>query len=123
MKSMVIFDTNMILRYILNDDRDMADKAEAYINNDDVFVTLEVIAEVVYVLNGVYQMNRAKIAEAITLFLGLVDCKEKAVLQFALNAYANHSLDFVDCVLYAYNKIRRIEIATFDKKLLRLLAN
>ena len=113
----------MILRYILNDDESMADKAEEYISSDNVFVTLEVMAEVVYVLNGVYKMNRTKIAETITLFLELVSCKEKAVLRSALNAYANNTLDFVDCVLYAYNKVQGIEIATFDKKLLRLLAN
>lgn len=123
MKNMVIFDTNMILRYILNDDEMMADKAEKYISNDDVFVTLEVIAEVVYVLNGVYKMNRTKIAETITCFSELVDCREKGVLRFALDTYANNNLDFVDCVLYAYNKVHRIDIATFDKKLLRLLSN
>ena len=120
---MVIFDTNMILRYILNDDKTMADKAEEYINDDVVLVTLEVIAEVVYVLDGVYKMNRARIAESIALFLELVDCNEKAVLHIALDAYASNRLDFVDCVLYAYNKVKHIEIATFDKKLLRLLAN
>lgn len=32
------------------------------------------------------------------------------------------NLDFVDSVLYAYHHVRGIEIATFDKKLLRFNA-
>lgn len=35
--------------------------------------------------------------------------------------YAKHSLDFVDCILYAYNKVKGYGINAFDKKLKRLL--
>lgn len=44
---MVLFDTNMILRYLLNDNQEMADRAEQYLEAGDVCVTIEVIAEVV----------------------------------------------------------------------------
>ena len=44
---MVLFDANMILRYLLNDDKAMAKRAEDCLNAGDVFVTTEVIAEVV----------------------------------------------------------------------------
>ena len=54
---MILFDANMILRYLLNDDPDMAKKAEQFIIAGDVFVTIEVIAEVVYVLKGVYHLS------------------------------------------------------------------
>lgn len=47
---MVLFDTNMILRYLLNDNKEMAEQAEKYIEHEDVLVTIEVIAEVIYVL-------------------------------------------------------------------------
>ena len=118
---MVIFDTNMILRYILNDNEEMADQAEAYIMVGNVLVTPEVVAEVVYVLKGVYALDRATIADTLVNFLELVECNESEVLRLALAAYATHNLDFVDCILYAYHQARGAEIATFDKKLLRLL--
>ncbi len=35
--------------------------------------------------------------------------------------FSNKNLDFVDCVLYAYHKLQNIEIATFDKKLKKLI--
>ena len=49
---MVIFDTNMILRYLLNDNEEMKNTARRYLIDDKVYVTIEVIAEVIYVQNG-----------------------------------------------------------------------
>lgn len=74
---MQMLDANIILRYLLNDNKTMADEAEKIINEGSVQVTLEVIAE--------------------------------------------HNLDFVDCILYAYNRAKGYEIKTFDKKLKSLL--
>ena len=118
---MVIFDANMILRYVLNDSEEMADVADKYIAVGDVYVTLEVMAEVVYVLHGPYGMNREQIFDAVMDFLKLVNCEEKIVLYLAMETYKRNNLDFVDCILFAYNRLKGAEIATFDKKLLRLL--
>ena len=119
---MVIFDANMILRYLLGDNDEMKDMAKRYLINGDVWVTLEVAAEVVYVLKGVYHLDRQEISEKLMQFLELVECSENIVLRQALHTYAAQNLDFVDCILYAYNKVKGIEIASFDKKLLHLLA-
>ena len=51
---MKILDANMILRYLINDNIEMADKVEEIINNHKVCVTPEVMAEVVYVMKSVY---------------------------------------------------------------------
>ena len=112
----------MILRYLLNDNEQMADKAEQYLDAGNVWVTIEVIAEVVYVLKGVYSLERDKITETIKDFLDLVCCQEHDVLLLALDTYAERNLDFVDCVLYSYRAVKNVEIATFDKKLLKLLS-
>ena len=119
---MVILDANMILRYLVNDNAEMAVVAENYINDGSAYITIEVAAEVVYVLNSVYSMERGKISEILIDFLELVGCAEKDVLICALDAYRTHKLDFVDCVLYGYNVIHNFEIATFDKKLLKLIS-
>lgn len=44
---MQMLDTNMVLRYLLNDNREMADEAERIIRDGSVMVKTEVIAEVV----------------------------------------------------------------------------
>ena len=118
---MVMFDTNMILRYLLNDNPEMSQRAEEYINAGDVSVTIEVIAEVVYVLKGVYSLGRDKISDTVKQFMELVYSQEKEVLLLALDTFSERNLDFVDCVLYAYHKVKGVTIATFDKKLLRLI--
>ena len=118
---MVMLDTNMILRYILDDNKKMADIVEEYITSCEVIITIEVIAETVYVLRKVYAMERQIVSDKVRAFAELVKCKESDVLDLAIAAYATHNLDFVDCILYAYNKVDGFEIATFDKKLLRLL--
>lgn len=119
---MIIFDANMVLRYLLDDNKEMAEKAEQYINTGDVYVTTEVIAEVVYVLKGVYSIERDNISVMITGFLDVVECQEKDVLKAALSIYGTYNLDFVDCILYGYHIVKGAEIATFDKKLLKLIS-
>ena len=118
---MVMLDTNMILRYLLNDNEDMALEAEDIIKKGQVYVTIEIIAEVVYVLKGVYSVEREKIKECLLIFLKEVTAVEEEVLKLGIETYARHNLDFPDCMLYAYNKIKGYEIKTFDKKLLKLL--
>ena len=116
-----MLDANMILRYLLNDNADMAEKAEDYINAGGVFVTIEVIAEVIYVLKGVYSLDRGKITDTVLDFVELVECQEKEVLLFAIDAFGIHNLDFVDCVLYAYHKVKGFDIATFDNRLIKIM--
>ena len=118
---MVIFDTNMVLRYLLNDNEEMADKAEQYLDAGEVTITTEVIAEVVYVLKGVYSMEREDIAETIRNFMEFVNCRDADTVKLALDTYKEQNLDFVDCLLYGYHVIDGAEIATFDKKLLKIL--
>lgn len=119
--SMVILDANMILRFLLNDNTEMAIEARQYISTGKAFVTIEVVAEVVYVLKGVYRLDRKMISNALLRFLPLVGCQNEDVLKLGLETFAAENLDFVDCVLYAYHRVDNAQIATFDQKLLKLL--
>lgn len=118
---MIMLDANMILRYLLDDNAEMAGKAAEYVEGGNAVVTVEVIAEVTYVLNGVYSLDRPEISDTIGEFLKLVGSSNMDVLSLAVQTYGKENLDFVDCVLFAYHKARNIEIATFDRKLLKLL--
>ena len=74
-------------------------------------VPIEVIAEVVYVLKGVYSVDRIKIRDALTEFLSEVTVAEKEVIQVGLDAYAENNLDFVDCILYVYGRVKKFTMA------------
>lgn len=99
----------------------MASEAEMLIKNHEVTVTIEVIAEVIYVLKGVYKIQKSEICDCLLAFLEEVETRDRDVLVKAIQTYAEYNLDFVDCVLYAYHSVKRYEIRTFDKKLNKLL--
>lgn len=58
---MKIVDANIILRYLLNDTEELAEKAADIIENNKVLVPNEVIAEIVYVLEKVYKVKNDEI--------------------------------------------------------------
>ena len=72
-------------------------------------VPIEVIAEVVYVLKGVYSVDGNKIRDALMEFLSEVTVAEKEVIQVGLDAYVENNLDFVDCILYAYSCVKKYD--------------
>ncbi len=119
---MVILDTNAILRYILNDNENMALEVEKIINGNDTFVTIEVIAEVVYVLKSVYKVEKQDIVRSLLCFIDEVIIYEKEVLIVGINTYAKQNLDFIDCVLYGYKCVKQYDVFTFDKKLKKLIS-
>lgn len=121
MKDMIILDANAVLRYLLKDNNDMAVKVDNVIKTDKALVTIELIAEVVYVLKRVYLVSREEIGSVLLQFLLEVHANEKEVLILGLETYIKQNLDFVDCILYAYNCVKKYEILTFDKKLKRQL--
>lgn len=65
---MKILDTNAVLRYLLMDNPDMFKTVKESIINGDCYLYPEVMAEAVYVLKGVYGVERKDIAEALSRF-------------------------------------------------------
>ncbi len=120
---MKIVDVNIILRYLLNDHDELSDKATSIIENNEVLLANEVIAEIVYVLEKVYSVKNNEICDTL---LDLFKYKnivvdDLEVIEEALLLFSRRRLDFVDTLLYAYNKVKGYEVYTFDKKLKKLL--
>ena len=117
---MPLIDANIILRYLMNDHRVMSPRAREIILSG-AETTPEVLAEVVYVLRGVYHVDRPSIAAALESFIQEVTLSHKAAIAYACRLYGQRSLDFVDCLLAGYHHIDGTEISTFDEKLERVL--
>ena len=118
---MQLIDANVILRYLLNDNRDMSQKAREVVSSG-AYTKPEIIAEVVYVLSGVYQAARSDIQAYVKEMLRFIRCTERNAVAYAMDVYASTSLDFVDCLLVAYQALNKEAVFTFDKKLLKHLA-
>ena len=115
-------DTNILLRVILDDNKELADMAESILKADECHLLPEVIPEMIHVLHSVYKFQRSDIVEAIQQLLPLVVVKELRLTYLALTYFAQFKLDYMDCILLAQNKLQGRDVATFDKELERKLA-
>ncbi|MCM1168042.1 MAG: PIN domain nuclease, partial [Ruminococcus sp.] len=96
---MKILDANMVLRFLVRDNEEMAQKVVELLDTESCLFTNEVAAEVVYALGGSYKLSRADISRAMLIFLEVdgVDAVEYEVLSKGLKFFGDTSFDFVDC--------------------------
>lgn len=116
-----LLDADAVLRYLLEDIQEQSDCVAETIEAG-AEVTVEVLAECVYVLSGVYHVSRSDIAESLGILLDEVTCRRERVAAAALGLYSGSSFDFVDCVLAAEVSENGREALTFDKKLQSLFS-
>lgn len=121
-KNMHLVDANVILRYLLNDNKELAEASKKIIETG-AYTKTEVLAEVVYVLKGVYSANRVDIKTFILRILDEIYCEEKPVVVYAMDVYAFTTLDFVDCLLIGYHFINHENIFSLDKRLNNYVKN
>jgi predicted nucleic-acid-binding protein len=116
---MVLFDTNAILRYLLQDNGEMADRVERQLAESVCYVPVEVVAESVYVLTKVYGVGRDEVCRVLTALTEMPGIRvgKDDVVRRALVVFASSSLDFVDCLMVGYARERGYDVFTFDKEL------
>ena len=102
---MIGLDTNVIVRYIMQDDPGQAAKATTLIEGLAAeapgFVPLVSVVELVWVLSSSYKLTRSQITQVLDVLLRskqlLVDQAEHVVR--ALRAYSAGTADFADCMI------------------------
>ncbi len=120
---MIIIDTNIILRYLLNDNKELNKKAVEIVDNNDIFIPTEVIVEMSYVLKKVYKVEKEKIFEAIEEMLSMenVHFQNAETIRLAFKTYSEKNFDIVDCMLYAYSENEHYDVKTLDERLGKLI--
>lgn len=123
MKSYFV-DTNLFIRYLTNDDPEKADRVDRLLDQavkgKISLVTAEmVLAEVVWVLESFYKIDKHQITDMLKAILatpGLEVLNGKTV-ENALQYYAFQNIDFIDAYIVALMQKLKIEgIYSFDKK-------
>ncbi len=81
------------------------------------------MAEVVYVLEKVYKVERALISDSLRslLYYSNISAHDKNILIEALKVYSEIKIDFVDSLLFAYSKLGGHTVFTFDQKLNQMI--
>ncbi|OIQ81662.1 tRNA(fMet)-specific endonuclease VapC [mine drainage metagenome] len=102
---MIGLDTNVLVRYIMQDDAKQTAKATTLIESLSAaapgFITLVSVIELVWVLSACYDLSRAQIAQALEIILRskqlIVDQAEHVVR--ALRVFRAGNADFADCLI------------------------
>lgn len=102
---MIGLDTNVLVRYIMQDDTKQAAKATKLVESlspeEPGFVTLVSVVELVWVLSSCFDLRREQIAQALDALLRakqLVVAQTDQVVR-ALRTYNSSSADFADCLI------------------------
>ena len=117
-----IVDTNLIVRYLVQDHEKHAKAAaklfEACDRGELVVVVLPaVLAESVFVLESFYEHPRGDIASALGRFISSpgVEISGQAIHLDALDRYRRTKIHFVDCVIAATAAAEDTPVASFDQ--------
>jgi predicted nucleic-acid-binding protein len=117
-----LVDTNLIVRYLVQDQEKQAKAAgklfEACDRGELAIVVLPaVLAECVFVLESFYKHARGDIASALGTLISSpgVEIAEPKVHLDALDRYRKTKVHFVDCVIAAAAAAEKIPVATFDR--------
>ncbi len=102
---MIGLDTNVLVRYIMQDDAKQSAKAAALVESLTVempgFVSLVSVVELGWVLSSSYGLTREQVAQALDLLLRtkqMVVDRADQVLS-ALRVFKAGSADFADCLI------------------------
>jgi len=116
-------DTNVFLRFLVNDDPAKTDACEALFRNaiagDEALCTSDmVIAEIIWVLESYYELKKADIRESVEKILNTrnLDCPNREIIISALSIYVEKNIDFIDAFNAFMLKRDEInEIYSYDK--------
>lgn len=120
---MIGLDTNVLLRYLTDDDDSQKAAAERFIHRcasrgEPLFVNQIVLCEMTWVLARAYGLSRLRIADLIAdlLMTRHLEFEAKETVVAALHDFRGGKADFADCLVGAKNRAAGCSAtATFDR--------
>lgn len=117
-------ETNVLIRHLTGDPPAQARRVTAFLGRGDELLLPDlIVAEVVYVLESFYELDRrevAKLTRSIIAFPSIVVADEPLLLR-ALEVYEVDRLDFADAYLVASAETSDVRsIASFDRTIDRV---
>lgn len=117
---MISLDTNIILRFLLNDVPAQTARAKVILSKPAIYVSDVVISEVVFVLEKAMGFDRAYVGLLLRTLTALPHLIHNShVLPETITLFETRkSLSFVDCYAATEAKVFGSKLYTFDRKLL-----
>jgi|SRR3989344_2570679 len=113
-----LIDTNLIIRFLVNDNPKKATKVEKLLkdkNNQNVLLDT-VIAEIIWVLNSYYNLKKHDIIEKIEALIHVdtIECNE-IVIGRTLTIWKEYNISFIDAYLVAVADLGGMTLYSYDK--------
>jgi predicted nucleic-acid-binding protein len=123
---MVAVDTNVLVRFIVDDDPAQCKRAKALIqrcirDSNRIFISDVVVCETVWVLERAYRLSKDEVARVLGELLSSIETafEEPENFQKALELYESKKGDFADyLILSKASEAGCSALYTFDEKLL-----
>ena len=119
-----VIDTNLLVRYLTEDDPSKANDVKRLLlkaaqGEIRLLIPSIVIAELVWVLQSFYKLQRSEIVPLLNAILQThgVEVSDKTVVSDAIAIYRDDAIDFIDAWIVAFAKAAEVRaIYTFDRK-------
>ena len=119
-----LIDTNLIIRYLVEDDPKKAEAVEKLLKNPgQKLILLDLIfAEAIWVLSSLYNLEKSQIIESLSALLDVKSIiANRKILRKALEYFANYNISFIDAYQAGYALTKNLEIYSYDKDFDKLL--
>lgn len=120
-----IMDTNVILRFILNDNKEQHTIAKNFIQKAiqgeyNIYIPTIVLFEVNWVLKSHYKIEKSKIIDIIQTTIDLrLELENQEIIKNTLIYFERNNISLEDSYLLAASKYKKAQLMTFDKALLK----
>lgn len=115
-----LLDTNLIIRFLVNDDPQKVSRVEKLLrdkNNTNILLDT-IVAEIIWVLSSYYSLKKVEVIEKIRALIHLDTLECNAVLiNKALSLWEENNISYIDSYLVAVAKLGNITLYSYDDKL------
>lgn len=119
MNNVRLIDTNLIIRFLVNDDPQKADRVEKILKDKESKNILldTVVAEIIWVLTSYYELDKKTTIEKIEALIHLESIKcNSQLLGKSLTIWRDHPISFIDAYIIAVAEEVGADIYSYDRK-------
>ncbi len=120
-------DTNVLLRWLLDDDPALTAQARSYLQKAkdgewQLVLISQIVFELDYVMRKVYGLPREETAHNLELILKstYMEIPDRSELLSAIEWYRKSTIDLADCFLFAMAQSKKAEVLSFDGDIKKL---
>lgn len=115
-----LLDTNLIIRFLVNDNPQKVSRVEKLLsdeNNTNILLDT-IVAEIIWVLSSYYSLKKSEVIEKISALIHLdtIDCNA-VLLNKALSIWEENNISYIDSYLISVAKLGNIPLFSYDNKL------